>query len=96
MVVRLSDVNDNAPRLARSEWYLEIDETWGDGTPDNSTLLTVAANDKDTSNYFFYRVRVINAVSLKFIFSTDSTFTFIFNPFIPRRVLGFIQYMYSV
>ena len=56
VVVRLADVNDNSPRLARSEWYLEMDETWGLGPPDNSTLLTVAANDMDTANYFFYRV----------------------------------------
>ncbi|XP_071534252.1 neural-cadherin-like [Panulirus ornatus] len=56
VVVRLTDVNDNSPRLSRHLWELEVDETWGDGPPDGSTLLEMSAVDRDTSNYFFYRV----------------------------------------
>lgn len=57
MVIRLSDVNDNSPRLARKQWDLTVQETWGDREPDNTTLLEIAAADRDTSNYFYYRVR---------------------------------------
>lgn len=56
MVVRLADVNDNSPRLARQLWELEVDETWGKGPPNNTTILEVSAADRDTSNYFYYRV----------------------------------------
>ncbi|XP_069945615.1 putative neural-cadherin 2 isoform X3 [Cherax quadricarinatus] len=56
VVVRLTDVNDNSPRLARREWELEVDETWGDGPPGNDTILEISATDRDTTNYFFYRV----------------------------------------
>lgn len=57
VVVRLADVNDNSPRLARQLWQLEVDETWGDGPPGNHTILEVSAADRDdTSNYFYYRV----------------------------------------
>ncbi|KAK4290981.1 hypothetical protein Pmani_036157, partial [Petrolisthes manimaculis] len=56
VVVRLADVNDNSPRLARQMWELEVDETWGDGAPANDTLLEISVTDKDISNYFFYRV----------------------------------------
>ncbi|XP_042206047.1 putative neural-cadherin 2 [Homarus americanus] len=56
VVVRLVDVNDNSPRLEQSQWDVEIDETWGPGPPDDSTLLQITALDADTSNYFFYRV----------------------------------------
>ncbi|XP_071534107.1 uncharacterized protein [Panulirus ornatus] len=56
VVIRLADVNDNSPRLARQLWELEVDETWGEGPPDNSTLLEMSTVDRDTSNYFFYRV----------------------------------------
>ncbi|XP_042231191.1 putative uncharacterized protein DDB_G0291812 [Homarus americanus] len=55
VVVRLADVNDNSPRLARREWELEMDETWGSGPPSDDTILEVSAADPDTSNYFFYR-----------------------------------------
>lgn len=57
MVIRLSDVNDNSPRLARKQWDLTVQETWGDRAPDNTTLLEIAAADRDTANYFYYRVR---------------------------------------
>ncbi|KAG0718543.1 Neural-cadherin [Chionoecetes opilio] len=56
VVVRLADVNDNSPRLARQLWELEVDETWGKGPPNDTTILEVSAADGDTSNYFFYRV----------------------------------------
>ncbi|XP_063847144.1 neural-cadherin-like [Scylla paramamosain] len=56
VVVRLADVNDNSPRLARDVWAVEVDETWGEAPPDNTTLLQITAADKDTSNYFYYRV----------------------------------------
>ncbi|KAG7163819.1 Neural-cadherin-like 11, partial [Homarus americanus] len=41
VVVRLADVNDNSPRLARREWELEMDETWGSGPPSDDTILEV-------------------------------------------------------
>lgn len=57
LVVRLTDVNDNSPRLEQKQWEVEVDETWGAGPPDNVSLLEVSVLDVDTSNYFFYRVR---------------------------------------
>ena len=57
VVVRLADVNDNSPRLSRDLWAVEVDETRGEGPPDDLTLLQITTNDKDTSNYFYYRVR---------------------------------------
>lgn len=56
VIVRLADVNDNSPRLARQLWELEVDETWGKGPPNDTTILEVSAADRDTSNYFYYRV----------------------------------------
>ncbi|ROT75900.1 Neural-cadherin [Penaeus vannamei] len=56
VVVRLADVNDNSPRLTRELWEAEVEETWGAGPPAGDTLLEVTADDRDTSNYFFYRV----------------------------------------
>ncbi|XP_045132549.1 putative neural-cadherin 2 [Portunus trituberculatus] len=56
VVIRLSDVNDNSPRLARKQWNLTVQETWGEQEPENTTLLEIAAADRDTSNYFHYRV----------------------------------------
>ena len=53
----MSDVNDNSPRLARKQWNLTVQETWGDQEPENVTLLEIAAADRDTANYFHYRVR---------------------------------------
>lgn len=65
MVVRLLDVNDNAPRLARRVWDLEVDESWGQEEPgDNaSTILEITAADPDTANYFIYRVSWWKVVS---------------------------------
>ena len=59
MVIRLSDVNDNSPRLARKQWDLTVQETWGDREPENTTLLEIAAADRDTANHFYYRVSYI-------------------------------------
>ncbi|KAK4295368.1 hypothetical protein Pmani_032058, partial [Petrolisthes manimaculis] len=56
VVVRLADVNDNSPRLTRNLWRLDVEETWGDDAPSNTTLLEISTTDHDTSNYFFYRV----------------------------------------
>ncbi|XP_037779315.1 putative neural-cadherin 2 [Penaeus monodon] len=56
VVVRLADVNDNAPRLTRELWEAEVEETWGAGPPRDDTLLEITTDDRDTSNYFFYRV----------------------------------------
>ncbi|XP_045138941.1 putative neural-cadherin 2 isoform X2 [Portunus trituberculatus] len=56
VVIRLSDVNDNSPRLARKQWDLTVQETWGDKEPENTTLLEIAAADRDTANHFYYRV----------------------------------------
>lgn len=56
VVVRLVDVNDNSPRLEQRLWEVELDETWGDGPPDDASLLEITVVDPDTSNYFFYRV----------------------------------------
>ncbi|XP_047477091.1 putative neural-cadherin 2 [Penaeus chinensis] len=56
VVVRLDDVNDNAPRLTRELWEAEVEETWGAGPPRDDTLLEITTDDRDTSNYFFYRV----------------------------------------
>ncbi|KAK7080331.1 Cadherin, partial [Halocaridina rubra] len=57
VVVRLADVNDNSPRLARDLWDVEVNETWGgDPAPNNNTLIQFSTLDHDTSNYFFYRV----------------------------------------
>ncbi|XP_066988266.1 putative neural-cadherin 2 [Macrobrachium rosenbergii] len=56
VVVRLTDENDNSPRLARQFWELEVDETWGDGPPSNRTLLEMTAADPDTKNHFSYKI----------------------------------------
>ncbi|XP_071536735.1 putative neural-cadherin 2 isoform X2 [Panulirus ornatus] len=56
VLVRLGDVNDNSPRLARRHWHLEVDETPGVGPPSNNTLLELSAADRDTHNQFFYKV----------------------------------------
>ncbi|XP_068228176.1 neural-cadherin-like [Palaemon carinicauda] len=56
VIVRLVDVNDNSPRLAKKMWEVDVDETWGSGPPDNETLLEISVSDKDMSNYFSYRV----------------------------------------
>ncbi|XP_063588745.1 neural-cadherin-like [Penaeus indicus] len=56
VVVRLTDVNDNAPRLTQRLWQVDVNETWGAGPPDGSSLLEITAADLDTANYFFYRV----------------------------------------
>ncbi|KAK8742321.1 hypothetical protein OTU49_001802, partial [Cherax quadricarinatus] len=56
VVIRLVDVNDNSPRLERSLWEVETEETWGSEPPHNSTILHISVTDTDTSNYFFYRV----------------------------------------
>lgn len=54
--MRLVDVNDNSPRLEQRLWEVELDETWGNGPPDDASLLEISVVDPDTSNYFFYRV----------------------------------------
>lgn len=56
VVVRLVDVNDNSPRLEQRLWEVELNETWGAGPPDDTSLLEISVVDPDTSNYFFYRV----------------------------------------
>lgn len=56
VMVRLTDVNDNSPKLSRSEYHLEIPETWGRGPPEDVALLDLAVTDADVTNYFFYRV----------------------------------------
>ncbi|XP_064098214.1 putative neural-cadherin 2 [Macrobrachium nipponense] len=56
VVVRLTDENDNSPRLARQYWELEVDETWGEGPPNNMTLLEMTAADPDTKNHFSYKI----------------------------------------
>ncbi|XP_064116011.1 LOW QUALITY PROTEIN: putative neural-cadherin 2 [Macrobrachium nipponense] len=56
VVVRLTDENDNSPRLARQYWELEVDETWGAGPPNNMTLLEMTAADPDTKNHFSYKI----------------------------------------
>ena len=57
VVVRLTDVNDNSPRLLKPEWKLEIPETEGMGPPSEEPLLDLAVTDPDRANYFFYRVK---------------------------------------
>ena len=54
--MRLSDVNDNSPRLLKEEWQLEVPETHGTGPPGDQSLLDLAVTDPDRANYFFYRV----------------------------------------
>ncbi|XP_064105899.1 putative neural-cadherin 2 isoform X2 [Macrobrachium nipponense] len=56
VVVRLSDENDNSPRLARKSWELEVYETFSDGPPNNITLLEMTAADPDSKNDFSFRV----------------------------------------
>ncbi|KAK4300601.1 hypothetical protein Pmani_027211 [Petrolisthes manimaculis] len=56
VVVRLADVNDNSPKLEQKLWQVEVDETWGNGPPDDTSLLQISVLDPDTSNYFYYRV----------------------------------------
>ncbi|XP_066955765.1 LOW QUALITY PROTEIN: putative neural-cadherin 2 [Macrobrachium rosenbergii] len=56
VIVRLVDVNDNSPRLAKKMWEVDVDETWGTGPHDNETLLEISVSDRDMSNYFSYRV----------------------------------------
>lgn len=56
VVIRLVDVNDNSPRLTHRHYNLEVNETFGDRGPDNATLLELLAADRDTTNYFYYRV----------------------------------------
>lgn len=56
-MVRVADVNDNMPRLARRHWDLVVVETWGtEAPPDHSTILEIAATDRDHYNHFHYRV----------------------------------------
>ncbi|CAL4063528.1 unnamed protein product, partial [Meganyctiphanes norvegica] len=56
VVVHLSDVNDNPPRLKHREWDITVDETWGPGPPSNATLLEITLTDRDSTNYFYFRV----------------------------------------
>ncbi|XP_047498494.1 neural-cadherin-like [Penaeus chinensis] len=56
VLVRLTDVNDNSPRLARPQWELKVPETWGAAPPPDDTILEITASDRDTANHFFYRV----------------------------------------
>ncbi|XP_069982972.1 putative neural-cadherin 2 isoform X4 [Penaeus vannamei] len=56
VVVRVLDLNDNSPLLARRQWDLEVDETRGTAAPDNRTLLELVATDRDTANLMYYRV----------------------------------------
>ncbi|XP_064115232.1 putative neural-cadherin 2 [Macrobrachium nipponense] len=56
VIVRLVDVNDNSPRLAKKMWEVDVDETWGEGPHSNETLLEISVSDRDMSNYFSYRV----------------------------------------
>ncbi|XP_042879004.1 neural-cadherin-like, partial [Penaeus japonicus] len=56
VVVRVLDLNDNSPLLARRQWDLEVDETWGSTAPDNKTILELTATDRDTANLMHYRV----------------------------------------
>ncbi|XP_050716089.1 putative neural-cadherin 2 isoform X2 [Eriocheir sinensis] len=56
VVVRVTDENDNPPRLARRQWELEVDETPPYTQPPNTTLLKLTATDKDDNNTFLYRV----------------------------------------
>ncbi|KAF2364931.1 Cadherin [Trinorchestia longiramus] len=57
VMVRLTDVNDNPPTLSRSEYEVEIPETWGRGPPDDQPILDLTVTDADVSNHFFYEVR---------------------------------------
>lgn len=56
VIVRLTDVNDNSPKLLQREWRLQIPETNGLGPPSDQSLLDLAVTDPDRANYFFYRV----------------------------------------
>ncbi|XP_047498496.1 putative neural-cadherin 2 [Penaeus chinensis] len=56
VIVRLTDVNDNSPRLTQHMWQVDVNETWGAGPPDDTSLLEITASDPDTTNYFYYRV----------------------------------------
>ncbi|XP_042868844.1 putative neural-cadherin 2 [Penaeus japonicus] len=57
VVVVVTDVNDNSPRLARQLWQAEVNETWGLRPPNaNQTLMEISVSDQDTSNLFFYRI----------------------------------------
>ena len=53
--MNIADDNDNPPTLGRKDWKITIDETEGDFV-DNSTILTMAVNDRDINNDFHYKV----------------------------------------
>ena len=54
--VLVQDLNDNPPRFAQREWFLDVPETPGAAPPDNATLLEVMPLDPDTSNLMYYRI----------------------------------------
>ncbi|MPC21852.1 Neural-cadherin [Portunus trituberculatus] len=56
VIIRVSDIDDNPPRLARKRWDLTVQETWGNSGSANTTLLEIAASDRDAASYFYYRV----------------------------------------
>ncbi|KAK3860230.1 hypothetical protein Pcinc_033702, partial [Petrolisthes cinctipes] len=70
VVIRVTDENDNSPKLSRPHWELEVNETPSNNNNknnnnynnddynnyNNNTLLELTATDKDTSNVFAYRV----------------------------------------
>ena len=58
VMITITDDNDNPPTLGHKNWHIAIDETpGGEQPPDNSTIFTMAVNDRDISNQFVYKVR---------------------------------------
>lgn len=58
MVVHVTDLNDNRPRLERHVWEADVNETTEDELPRLSSLslLQLSLLDRDTDNDFLYRV----------------------------------------
>lgn len=56
-IIKVKDVNDMPPTFARSEWFVEVDETMDNKIPE-TPILIVQVNDADSleSNRFSYRV----------------------------------------
>ena len=65
VIVRLSDLNDNSPRLSRREWNVALDESDGNFSQDDSTLFEMTVDDPDASNYFLFRVGKPSNIFLK-------------------------------
>ncbi|CAG2162865.1 unnamed protein product, partial [Oppiella nova] len=71
--IKIKDINDMPPEFTKKDWFVEVDETEGDGLPE-VPILVVSVNDGDLleTNRFSYKV-IDNAFgSDKFTMVTNS------------------------